>query len=155
MPYLNSFWHVMWTMFWLFAFFAYIVALFSIITDLFRDRELSGWWKALWVIFLFFVPFLTALAYLIFRGRGMSERSDQQWRRDEKQTREYIRDVAGSSPADEITKLQALRDAGSITPEEFQQLKDAALARAGGTTPNAGPATGGMASSTTGGTAQQ
>ena len=75
MGFWNSFGDIIWWFLWIFAFTAYLFVLFAILADLFRDHELNGWWKALWIIFLIFVPFLTALVYLIARGRGMAERS--------------------------------------------------------------------------------
>ena len=100
----STIWDVVWTFFWVFAFIAYLIALFSIVTDLFRDTQLSGWAKALWLIFLFWVPFLTALVYLIARGDGMAKRSSAVVAQNKERTDEYIRDVAGTSPADVIAK---------------------------------------------------
>lgn len=128
MDYFNSFWHVIWAMFWMFAFVAYLIALFSIITDLFRDHELSGWVKAVWVIFLFFLPFLTALVYLIVRGDGMARRSAKEARANQERANDYIRDVAGTSASDEIAKAKSLLDAGTINQAEYDKLKAAALA---------------------------
>ena len=68
----STIWDVVWTFFWIFAFIAYLIALFSIVTDLFRDTKLGGWAKAIWLVFLFSLPFLTALVYLIARGDGMA-----------------------------------------------------------------------------------
>lgn len=130
MNYFNSFWHIIWTMFWVFAFCAYLVALFSIITDLFRDRGLKGWMKAIWLICLFFLPFVTALAYLIFRGRGMAQRGAKQAEQDQQRAETYIRDVAGNSASasDEIAKAKSLLDNGTISQQEYEQLKARALA---------------------------
>lgn len=122
-----SFWEVVWTFFWSFAFIAYLFALFTIIGDLFRDRGLSGWWKAVWVLFLLFVPFLTALVYLIVRGDGMAERSQKSAEKAQQQAEDYIRTVAGTSPADEISKAKALLESGSITADEYAQLKAVVL----------------------------
>lgn len=127
MDFWSNFWNIVWLFFWSFAFIAYLFALFAIISDLFRDRKLNGWWKALWIIFLIFVPFLTALVYLIARGPGMAERSQKEVRQAQSATDDYIRQVAGSSPADEIAKAKSLLDAGTITPEEFAHLKRSAL----------------------------
>jgi len=80
MNFWESFWDIIWWFFWVFAFIAYLMALFAIIGDLFRDHKLNGWAKAVWIIFLIFVPFLTALIYLIARGSGMAERSQKQAR---------------------------------------------------------------------------
>ena len=70
----GSFGDLIWWFLWAFVFFTYLMALFVVIGDLFRDHKLNGWWKAVWIIFLIFVPFLTLLVYLIARGKGMSER---------------------------------------------------------------------------------
>jgi signal transduction histidine kinase len=127
MDFWNNFWNIIWLFFWSFAFIAYLFALFAIISDLFRDHKLNGWWKALWIIFLIFVPFLTALVYLIARGPGMAQRSQKEARQVQQSTDAYIREVATSSPSDEIAKAKALLDAGTITPEEFAHLKSVAL----------------------------
>ncbi|MFP3464664.1 SHOCT domain-containing protein [Leifsonia sp. SIMBA_070] len=126
----SNFWSVIWLFFWSFAFVAYLFALFAIISDLFRDHKLNGWWKALWIIFLIFVPFLTALVYLIARGPGMAERNQREARQVQSATDDYIRQVAASSPADEIAKAKSLLDSGAITPEEFAHLKAHALSGA-------------------------
>ena len=126
----NSFWDVIWWFLWAFVFIAYLMALFAIIGDLFRDQKLSGWWKAVWVIFLIFVPFITALIYLIARGNGMAERSQREAKQYQAATDAYIRQTAGSaaSPSDEIAKAKALLDAGTISQQEYDQLKTKALA---------------------------
>lgn len=125
----NSFWDVVWYFFWIFAFIAYLIALVSIIADLFRDRALNGWYKALWIIFLLFVPFLTALIYLIARGGGMAERNQVDYDQAQDAARTYIRTAAGTSPSAEIAQAQALLEAGTITPAEFDTLKARALAQ--------------------------
>jgi hypothetical protein len=126
----NNFWDVIWWFLWVFAFVAYLMALFAIIGDLFRDRNLNGWWKAVWIIFLIFVPFLAALVYLIARGRGMAERSQREARQYQQATDDYIRQTAGgsASPSDEIAKAKALLDAGTINQQEYDLLKAKALA---------------------------
>ena len=133
----DNFWNIIWLFFWSFAFIAYLFALFAIIGDLFRDHKLNGWWKALWIIFLIFVPFLTALVYLIARGPGMAERSQKEARQVQSATDDYIRTVASSSPADEIAKAKQLLDQGVITQEEFAHLKARALAHPGAAAPAA------------------
>ncbi len=105
-----------------FLFMAWILVLVSILSDLFRDHEISGWAKAAWVFFLIFVPFLTALLYLIFRGDGMRDRALAQQKHAQQQLDEYVRQSAGSS-ADELAKLAKLRDDGVITAEEFERQK--------------------------------
>ena len=118
--------------FWVFVFFAYLMVLFSIIGDLFRDHKLSGWWKAVWIVFLIFVPFLTALVYLIARGNGMTKRGLEQAAEMRKAQDEYIRQTAGTaastSGVDDIAKAKTLLDSGAITQAEFDALKAKALA---------------------------
>ncbi|UNK71102.1 SHOCT domain-containing protein [Microbacterium sp. H1-D42] len=123
-----GFWDFFWYMIWAFFFIAYLMVLFSIIGDIFRDHKLNGWFKALWVIFLIFVPFLTALVYLIARGQGMAERSASQARAAQDATDAYIRQAAGKSAADEIADAAKLLTAGTITTEEYEKLKAKALA---------------------------
>ena len=105
-----------------------MLALFSIITDLFRDRKLSGVAKAIWLVFLIFLPFLTALAYLVFRGPGMAERSIGQQRAAQQAADDYIRSVAGG-PAGEIAQAKSLLDSGAISQSEYDALKAKALAQ--------------------------
>ena len=107
----------------IFLFAAWLMILFTIISDLFRDHQLSGWGKAAWVIFLIFVPFLGALIYLIARGDGMRERTVKEQADARKHMDAYIRETAGSSPADELHKLSELRDKGAISDEEFERAK--------------------------------
>ncbi|MCU1482079.1 MAG: hypothetical protein JWQ19_2865 [Subtercola sp.] len=128
MDFFNNIWNVIGIFFWSFAFIAYLMALFAIIGDLFRDHKLNGVFKAIWILFLIFVPFLTALVYLIARGRGMAERSQKAAKQAETATNDYIRTVAGSTPTDEIHKAKALLDSGAITQAEFDALKTKALA---------------------------
>jgi type VI protein secretion system component VasK len=124
-----SFWDVVWFIFISFIFIAYLMILFSIITDLFRDRETSGWVKAVWFIALLFLPFLTALIYVIARGKGMAERSAASHQAARREQEAYIKEVAGkTSPTDQIAQAQAMLDAGTITKPEFDVLKAKALA---------------------------
>ncbi|MCU1479135.1 MAG: hypothetical protein JWQ64_3828 [Subtercola sp.] len=133
MDFWNNIWNVIGVFFWSFAFIAYLFALFAIIGDLFRDHKLNGWFKAIWVLFLIFVPFLTALVYLIARGRGMAERSQKAANQAETATNDYIRSVAGTTPTDEIHKAKALLDSGAISQAEYDALKAKALAGTTGT----------------------
>ena len=125
---MDSFAQWFWLLIWWFLFFAYLVILFQVIGDLFRDHALSGWWKAVWIIFLIVVPFLTALIYIIARGKGMAERQLQAVQQAKSDTDSYIREVAGKSPAEHIADAKALLDAGTIDQNEFAQLKAKALA---------------------------
>lgn len=114
-------------MYWFF-FFAYLVILWQILGDLFRDREASGWAKAGWVVFLIVLPYLAALVYLIARGKGMAERHAQAVQQVRAETDQYIRTVAGTSPAEQIATAKQLLDSGAIDDAEFAQLKSRALA---------------------------
>jgi len=126
---MNSFAQWFWLLIWWFLFFAYLVILFQIIGDLFRDHELSGWWKALWIIGLIVMPFLVALIYVIARGRGMAERQVKAVQQAKSDTDTYIREVAaGKSPAEHIAEAKALLDSGTINEAEYAQLKAKALA---------------------------
>jgi type VI protein secretion system component VasK len=126
--YWNNFWDVVWFFFWTFAFIAYLIALFSIIGDLFRDHKLNGWFKAIWILFLLFVPFLTALVYLIARGRGMAERTRASQQQADAQAKDYLRSAVGVGASDEIAKAKSLLDAGTISQSEFDAIKSRALA---------------------------
>ena len=127
---MDSFWDWFWLMVWWFFFIAYLIVLFYIVADLFRDKHLSGWWKALWVVALILVPYLTSLVYIIARGRGMAERHVEEDRVRRQAMDDYVRATAGSgrSAADEITSAKQLYDSGAIDAQEFAQLKAKALA---------------------------
>ncbi len=122
------FWDVFWLIIMSFAFVAYLILLFTIITDLFRDHTTSGWVKAIWVVFLFILPLITSLVYLIARGGGMAQRSAQQAQRIETAQREYIKETAGTSSAAQIVDAKKLLDDGTITQDEFDRIKAKALA---------------------------
>jgi hypothetical protein len=123
-----SFWDVVWFIFISFAFVAYLMVMFSILSDLFRDRETSGIAKAVWVVALIFLPFLTSLVYLIVRGRGMAERGARSAELAKQQQDAYIRQVAGrTTPADQIAQARAMLDAGAISQSEYDTLKEKAL----------------------------
>lgn len=119
---------LIWWFLWAFIFVSYLFALFAIIGDLFRDHTLAGGWKAVWIFFLIFFPIITALIYLIARGKGMGQRSAEAARDFKSAQDDYIKQVAGTSPSEEIAKAKALLDAGSITQAEFDALKAKALA---------------------------
>jgi hypothetical protein len=125
----GSSWDFLWHFLVIFAWIAYLLVLFQILTDLFwRDHQTSGVIKAIWVIFLFLIPWFTALIYLIFRGQGMSVRAHEAAVAAKKQTDDYIRQAAGRSPAEEIAHAKELLDAGTITEGEYDALKAKALA---------------------------
>jgi hypothetical protein len=107
-----------------FLLFAWIWILISIISDLFRDHELSGVAKAVWVFFLVFLPFLGVLLYLIVRGDGMRDRTIKAQVDAKKQLDSYVREQAHTgSPADELHKLAELKDKGALSAEEFDRAK--------------------------------
>jgi hypothetical protein len=103
----------------IFMFVIWIWLLITVFSDLFRRRDVSGWGKAIWVIFLLFLPFLAVLFYLITQGTGMTERSLEQVQ----QTRNEIRRAVGYSAADEIKKLDELKKSGSINQTEYARLR--------------------------------
>lgn len=123
MSFFENFWDIFWWFFTLYAFIGYLYALFAVIGDVFRDRDLNGWGKALWLIALLFLPFLTILVYLVARGNGMTQRSMEMAHQRQAASEAYIRSVAASSPSDEISKAKVLLDAGTITPSEFDAIK--------------------------------
>ena len=123
----DSFWDFLWYTLVIFAFVAYLMVLFAILSDLFRDRELSGWWKAVWIVLLLFLPWITALVYLIARGKGMAQRTIAAQRQAKEQADAYIRSVAAKPAADQIADAKARLDAGTITGAEFAALKAKAL----------------------------
>ncbi len=125
---MNGFWEFFWFTFSLFLMIAYLMVLFNVLVDLFRDKSVSGGMKAVWVFFLIFLPALTALVYLIVRGNGMAERSMAQMQQARADTDAYIRDVAGASPTDQIAQAHELLSSGAITQAEFDALKAKALA---------------------------
>jgi hypothetical protein len=120
----DTFWHGLWSLVMIFAFVAYLIILFNIIVDLFwRDHRSSGWVKAIWVVFLILVPYLTAFVYLVARGQGMAVRAREAATAAKKETDAYIREAAGRSPAQEIADAKQLLDTGAITQQEFDSLK--------------------------------
>ena len=120
-----------WTFLWFFLWIAWIVVLFRVIFDIFRSKDMGGVGKALWVIFVIFLPFLGVLVYLIARGHGMGERDLAEAQARETAFRSYVQDAAapsGGGSADELTKLADLRDRGVISEDEFQAQKARLLA---------------------------
>ena len=120
---------VLWTMLIFFLWVIWFWILITVFADLFRRHDISGWSKALWMIFVIFLPFLGVLVYLGVNSKGMAERNVKQIKESQAQTDDYIRSVAGG-PAGEIEKAKALLDSGAITQQEFDALKQKALAGA-------------------------
>jgi len=126
-----SFIDIFWSMLEFFFLFIWIMILFHVLGDLFRDHSLSGVAKTLWVLFLVFLPFVAAFVYLIVRGQGMAERSAAQQQRAQEQFAGYLRNVAANgdaTPTEQITQAKELLDAGTIDRSEFDRLKAKALA---------------------------
>ena len=126
-PLLNVFWSI-------FIFFLWVIwiwILIMVFIDIFRSHDLSGWAKALWFLFVLFIPLIGVLVYLIARGGKMNERAAQQARQQDEDTRRYIQQAAASAPAstaDQLAKLADLRDRGVISAEEFEREKAKVLA---------------------------
>ena len=123
-----SFLDLIWTIIVIYALFVVIMILFSIVTDLFRDHELSGWAKAGWLILLIVFPLLGILLYVIVRHKGMMERAAAHQKAAKAEFDSYVRETAGSgTPAQEIAHAKSLLDSGAITEDEFAALKAKAL----------------------------
>ncbi|MEU2547722.1 SHOCT domain-containing protein [Streptomyces roseolus] len=127
--------NVFWTMMWFFLWIMWLFLLFKVITDIFRDHELSGWGKAGWLIFCIVLPYLGVLVYVIARGKGMGLRDAKQAKEAEARFQEYIRQTAGTQAAagapsatDELARLAGLKEKGAISEQEFQQAKAKILA---------------------------
>jgi hypothetical protein len=125
---MSNFWDTVLLMASTFFFIAYLIVLFQVVVDLFRDSEMGGGSKVLWLIGLIFLPVLTALLYILARGRGMADRQRAALRGARAETDAYVRHVAAKSPADQIADAKKLLDAGTITSDEFARLKAKALA---------------------------
>jgi hypothetical protein len=115
---------VLWSMIWFFLFFIWIMLLFSVFADIFRSRDLSGWGKALWSLFVLILPYLGVFVYLIVRGHKMQENSIAQAQAADAATRDYIRSAAGSGgTAAELERLADLKTQGVIDDAEFAAAK--------------------------------
>jgi hypothetical protein len=125
---MTGFWDLVVLMASTFVFVAYLVILFHIVVDLFRDTAMGGGAKALWIIGLVFVPVLTSIVYILARGSGMAQRQQGAAQKAKADADAYIRSVAGTSPAQEIAQAKALRDTGTITEAEYERIKAKALA---------------------------
>ena len=123
-----TFWDFLVWSFWFYLVVVCISIFIRVIIDVFRDPELNGWQKALWVLFLVFVPFLAAFIYLIARGGRMAQRNMAGAAEAQAASNQYVRSVASSgTPATEIATGKSLLDSGAITPAEFEALKTKAL----------------------------
>lgn len=118
---------LIWSLLVAFLMVSYLIVLFSVIVDLFRDDELGGAPKALWIVALLVLPLLTLIVYLIARGDGMAKRSMRQAQQSQQEFEGYVRSVAATDPAEQIAKGKQLLDQGVISPQEFEALKRKAL----------------------------
>ena len=123
-----SFGELLLTVFEISLFVIWIWILFTIIGDLFRDHDMSGWAKGIWIIFLVFIPYISMLVYLIARGSGMRERTIQAQSEAKQHFDSYVQEQAHTSPADELHKLNDLKEKGALSPAEFDQAKAKLLA---------------------------
>jgi len=124
-PLLGAFWTILEVFLWV----LWIWVLIYVFIDIFRSHDLSGWAKALWFVFVLFIPLIGVLVYLIARGGKMQERAQQDARQQEKDFRAYVQEAASSgTPADQLAKLADLRDRGVISAEEFEREKAKVLA---------------------------
>jgi hypothetical protein len=123
-----SFWDIIWFIFVAYLFFAYLMVLFSVIADIFRNRDSSGVAKACWIVLLILLPIITVVVYVIVNGSGMAERSAEQSREMQAQQESYIKGVAGGkSPSEQVAQAKSLLDSGAISQAEYETLKAKAL----------------------------
>ncbi|MFF7360702.1 PLDc N-terminal domain-containing protein [Streptomyces sp. NPDC008125] len=120
-PVLGAFWTAMWVFIWV----LWLVLLFRIIADIFRDDDMSGWGKTLWLIVVIVLPYIGVFAYVIARGRGMGSREHKHAKDQQHAFETYIRETAGGSatPAEQLSKLSEVRARGDISDEEFERAK--------------------------------
>ena len=121
------FFSALWLMIMFFAFIIWIWLLITVFADIFRRRDIGGGMKAIWIVFLVVIPYLGVLVYLIAEHNGMADRSTEQLKAMKTQQDDYIKSVAGSSPADQVSQAKSLLDSGAITQAEFDTLKAKAL----------------------------
>lgn len=120
---------VFWTMLIFFAFVIWIWILITVLIDLFRRHDASGFVKVLWIIFIVVLPYLGVFVYLIVEHKGMTERAIKQQRAAQQQMDDYVKSVAGKTdPTEQIAKAKQLLDSGTISQAEFDQIKQKALA---------------------------
>jgi len=120
---------VFWTMLIFFAFVVWIWILFTVMIDIFRRHDTSGFAKVLWIVFIIIVPYLGVFVYLIAEHKGMTERTIKQQKAAQEQMDQYVQSVAAKGdPAEQIAKAKQLLDAGTISQTEFDQIKQKALA---------------------------
>ncbi|WP_067650261.1 PLDc N-terminal domain-containing protein [Nocardia harenae] len=124
-----SFWEIVGVVVVSFLFAAYLIVLFRIVTDLFRDHTTSGWGKAGWIVALVLLPLLAAVLYVVLRGPGMAERAQAASLREWEARNDYIRVIAGTDTVARIGEAGRLLDSGTITEAEFARIKDSVIGR--------------------------
>ena len=117
----------LWSLLVIFFMIMYFMILFSVVIDLFRNHQMGGFAKALWIIFLIFIPLISLLIYVIVYGRSMATRQQEAVVEAQQEQDNYIKQVAGTSPAEQIAQAQQLLNSGAISQEEFDKLKAKAL----------------------------
>jgi len=124
----TSFWTFLWSLIVIFFMVVYFIMLFTVIVDVFRRHDASGGKKALWLIFIFFFPFLGLIVYLIVNGDGIAQRHAKSEQQAQQEFDSYVRNVSSGNSAEQIAKAKELLDSGAISQAEFDQLKAKALA---------------------------
>ena len=122
-----TFWDALWTIFVFFLWILWFFLLFKIIIDIFRRHDVGGGKKVVWLLFILFVPFLGAFAYIVANGDGIAQRDAERAQAAQSQFNDYVQSVAGG-PAQEIDKAKQLLDSGAISQAEFDAIKAKALA---------------------------
>lgn len=117
----------LWSLLVIFFMIMYFMILFSVVIDLFRNHQMGGFAKALWIIFLIFVPLISLLIYVIVYGKSMAQRQQTAVVEAQQEQDAYIKQVAGTSPAEQIAQAQQLLNSGAISQDEFDKLKAKAL----------------------------
>jgi predicted PurR-regulated permease PerM len=117
----------LWSLLVIFFMIMYFMILFSVVIDLFRNHQMGGFAKALWIIFLIFIPLISLLVYVIVYGKSMATRQQQAVTEAQQEQADYIKQVAGTSPAEQIAQAQQLLNSGAISQDEFDKLKAKAL----------------------------
>ena len=117
----------LWSLLLIFFMIMYFMILFSVVIDLFRNHQMGGFAKALWILFLIFIPLISLLVYVIVYGKGMAERQQSAVVQAQQEQDAYIKQVAGTSPAEQIAQAQQLLNSGAISQDEFDKLKSKAL----------------------------
>lgn len=121
---------VFWSMVWFFLFTLWLWLVISVFTDIFRSRDLSGWGKAAWALFVLLLPYLGVFIYLIARGRHMADRALERERERAQMFRDYDATAGGAaaSDVDQLTQLAALRDSGALDDDEYREMKSRLMA---------------------------